>query len=664
MALGYQRIHDLSPLSLKLLNDQLEQLWKKTMGGIETRDMTQAVAATINAAVTEGRFTSMIRQYADEIRLMAGSGASDNLIRNGNAAFGTEGWEASGGELSVAERAAGGEAFLISGGGIARQGPFSLKAGAEYALCFAYRCEAGAWARVVAGGVEIARSEPEAASDWADHVLTFTPAEACEAVVELRFGGDALFAEVMLAEGGAGGWRQNPNEIKNSSITLTDERVAIDTRNFALKLYNAAGELITEMTADEQGFSSLYIAENMILRGKEFYLGDGDYHLWVHPDAPSAGARRILANNGAEPVSLEGCYPDIQEAIDAIPRWCDGRATVHIWGGGAFQYPSSRLVLSNFYGGGRIVLAPWDNATRYTLKRVEILNNSLVVDVQGAAINSCGAGDCFCVENTVAMLYDCRVNGNNLLEGSGSAGYDAGYGALAMLSACEAHNCHTAAHAHLGGRIFMEGCAGAGNLTGAKATTGGILQQSQSTFVAATPHFEGGGGKIIAQVTTARPGTTPAYLPLQFVKTYEARTTASLQNGGWVTSPDRLSVGPGATGAVWFDAEAIRADIGTRQVVHASITMRRRGDGGRAGVVGVSLRDLFSPQPSGLFSQGTDRGSIGGWRRGEKKTVAAPIAAADSLIRRGCNGFALTAGEEAVFEGVSERPPVLEIVYL
>ena len=664
MALGYQRIHDVSPLSMKLLNDQLEQMWKKVMGGLELRDMTPTVAATINAAVTEGRFTTMIEQLSDEIRLAVESSAGDNLIMNGNAAFGTESWEAQGCGLSSVARDWGGMAFAVSGAGMASQGPFALRAGVAYALRFAYESEMDVSARIVTGSGVVAEETWEAASEWRDATLQFTPEQGGDAVVEMVFAGTGTFGEVMLAEGNGGTWRQNPNEVKNSSISLTDERVSIDTRNFALRLYNPTGQLITEMTADEQGFSNLFIAENMILRGKEFYLGDGEYHLWVHPNADRAGIRRIFTNNGAQPVSLEGCFPDIQEAIDAVPRWCDGKVTIHIHGGAAWQYPSSRLLISHFYGGGRIVLAPWVSTAHYTLKRVEVLNNSLVVDIQGADINSCGAQDCFHVENSVLMMYECAVNGRNNLAGSGSAAYDAAYGALMLITACRAYNCHTAAHAYLGGRIYMESCAGSGNTAGVRATLGGIIQQAQSTFDAATTHFEASGGKILTQVNTTSAGIAPVGTPMEHVATFTAQVTGCLdQDRGWITSPDWIRAGARATGLIWFDTAALRSALSARTIVYAGLTMRRRGEGGRAGTVPITLYDLKSHGPGGVYSQGANHGELGAWRRGERKTVPVPVGAVETIVRIGAAGFALVAGEECVFEGISEGPPVLEVVY-
>ncbi len=77
MAFGFKRINDTSALSLKDLNDQLELLWKKVMGGIEAKDMREGEPEAI---------------FSEN---MSKQGAS-NLIRNGRGDYRLLGWEADG----------------------------------------------------------------------------------------------------------------------------------------------------------------------------------------------------------------------------------------------------------------------------------------------------------------------------------------------------------------------------------------------------------------------------------------------------------------------------------------------------------------------------------------------------------------------------------------
>ena len=67
MGNGFKRFTGLTPLSLKNLNDQLEQLWLKVMGGIRLKDMdagTQtSYARDIESDIgTLGRYTSANRE--------------------------------------------------------------------------------------------------------------------------------------------------------------------------------------------------------------------------------------------------------------------------------------------------------------------------------------------------------------------------------------------------------------------------------------------------------------------------------------------------------------------------------------------------------------------------------------------------------------------------
>lgn len=140
---GFQPILDDSALSKKLLNDQLEALWNKVMGGIDYRDLSggmrktmqqqqddvqglqteltqqadeialkaekQAVdalggqlaqqsaqltvqAGQIASKVDAGQMGSLIQQNADSVRVAVGAIGGRNLIRNGAPHFGEHSW--------------------------------------------------------------------------------------------------------------------------------------------------------------------------------------------------------------------------------------------------------------------------------------------------------------------------------------------------------------------------------------------------------------------------------------------------------------------------------------------------------------------------------------------------------------------------------------------
>lgn len=665
MALGYQRIHDLSPLSIKLLNDQLEQLWKKMMGGLETRDMTAKTQAQINAAVTEGRFTSMVEQYADEIRLAVGSSGTDNRVRNGNASFGTEGWTPFSLAMAVVEDASTGEmVFSLDQAGHIAQGGIALRGGVEHTLGFRYLCEAGLSANIAGVG----EGERAKADVWTDYEWVFRPEESGEYALKLEVSGPARLMDIYLCEGAGGHYRQNPNEVKNSSITLTDERVEIDTQNFGLVLRNSQGEAVTEMTADSQGFQNLYIAEALHMRGKSMYLGPGRYDLWVHPDADPAGERRFYTSGYSQPPTLEGCFSDIQEAIDYIPKWCDADIVVHIYGGGAWQYPSAKVEIASFFGGGSLYLANWGSP--YMIKRMEVRNNAMGITVSGADINSCGSNDCFFVENSTCTFAYCRINGRNVLLGTTSAGFVAYNGARVTLSHCEAHNCVTAAMAMNGGMLGVNHCAGDGNTVGVEAVTGGMITQGSSVFRATRQISEVSGGKVLSTGESISAGTPPAITPMEHCAIFLPTQTATYTRGAWQTSPDSLIVnGAESHGVMWFDLEEMRQALGNRIIVHASLTLRRKGAGGPARGVPISLSTDRARGPSGPFTTICRYGTIGAWAWGERRTVRVPQQVITDMLdaTSPLPALAISAEQEASFlgrmENASESLPRLEVVY-
>lgn len=77
---GFQPIMDDSALSKKLLNDQLEALWNKVMGGIDYRDLSGSMRGVIKAQGDEvGSLRTEIAQQADEIALRAEKSDVDTL---------------------------------------------------------------------------------------------------------------------------------------------------------------------------------------------------------------------------------------------------------------------------------------------------------------------------------------------------------------------------------------------------------------------------------------------------------------------------------------------------------------------------------------------------------------------------------------------------------
>ncbi len=93
MGFGFKKILDFSAVSLRRLNDQLEMLWIKVMGGIGLSDIDSGFSNTLNEKVDESGVRSIIEQSHDEIILAVGKSSGDNLIKNGNAYFDLNSWQ-------------------------------------------------------------------------------------------------------------------------------------------------------------------------------------------------------------------------------------------------------------------------------------------------------------------------------------------------------------------------------------------------------------------------------------------------------------------------------------------------------------------------------------------------------------------------------------------
>ena len=99
MAFGFRKIHDFSALSLKTLNDQLESMWLKVMGGISQKDLSAEFSNIIDGKVGEDNLTSVLMQNKESIAMAVGKIGGDNLIKNGNTYFGLDSW--TGNNISV-----------------------------------------------------------------------------------------------------------------------------------------------------------------------------------------------------------------------------------------------------------------------------------------------------------------------------------------------------------------------------------------------------------------------------------------------------------------------------------------------------------------------------------------------------------------------------------
>lgn len=111
MAFGFKRIIDLSALSIKQLNDQMEQIWIKMMGGISGKDLSPSLKKVIDSKVSDEEVSSKIEQSSKEIKLMVSKNKVGNLIINGNGNFGMSGWTDSGFQDKKQKE----EGFIVSG---------------------------------------------------------------------------------------------------------------------------------------------------------------------------------------------------------------------------------------------------------------------------------------------------------------------------------------------------------------------------------------------------------------------------------------------------------------------------------------------------------------------------------------------------------------------
>ncbi len=708
MPKGYQRIIDLSALSIKLLNDQLAQLWAKVMGGLEIRDLTpdtraalntvasaegvseltgkmaqlttqvQQTAAQIALKADAGAIASLILQNADAIRLSVGRIAGENLVRNGGAGFQLTAWRAFSGGAAAAETdgSLGHSCFLVSAadGGICQEG-LNLRAESPYTLSALVHVLSGqarleAWD--AAGALVSAGAWLPSGEGYVHTLLTLPPDSSGRRIaLALRVQGQARFSDVQAEEGAAAtGWRPNSGELGNAGVSISEAGVRIDARNFELVLSDESGSQTMQMKAGVQGFADLYVAENLFLRGRPMYLGPGEYCLFVHPNAPDAsGAWRF---DHTPPADLGECFRDVQTALDFIPKWCDADVSVHIYGQDGAAYPGANLSARSFFGGGTIRLTAWTAASpNWAVAALRVSNNALPVTVERCTINASSYADGFVVTQAFAQFLGCKVNGRGNLIASG--GFTVSMNGAISLSGCEAHNCRYGLLAQSGGQAYAEGCAGGGNDYGAAALNGGLIQHNAqaSGFRGTLANTIEMNGKILSLPASYAAGALPPATPAEQSARFPAADTRSYQEGiGWRQEAHLLQGEEGGAGCLygllWLDRGGVAAALSGRTLKTARLTLKRRAVGGDPTPVGARLRGFANQSPQGAPALCADYGDIGAWARGEARGAAVPLSAIADLAagRVQALGFFDESGRTLGFEGTGAAgAPILDITY-
>jgi|GEM_PF-2295286 len=333
MGYGYKEIYDLSPLSIKNLNDQLYRLWKKVMGGITEADILEGEAQSIVASGLSGI----------DIGIETTSGT--NLVHNGRGNFGTEAFQVS--EKSTLS--AGADA-VINRNTLVAQGEFcqsEIAVSPQTSYCFG--CYIDSNGEDVSIGVygQLSHSSSDARditmieeivhTDGFEKVdikfVTPIGIRSCLVV----FNGATVYkvTDIMIKAGEVfSEWTPHEGEVYASGIHISEERVRISTPNVDINILdpsnpNPENPLIS-MSASAGGFNRM-ITQAIDMGGYNLaQFSSSELAYYVNPNHANASD----ANDGK---TEEAPFVTIMGALKKAGRIGNHSVTIYLASGSDYR---------------------------------------------------------------------------------------------------------------------------------------------------------------------------------------------------------------------------------------------------------------------------------------------------------------------------------------
>lgn len=656
MAFGFKRIIDLSSLSIKLLNDQLEQLWLKTMGGIGRKDLDPQLQNVINSKVGEDNFVSLLQQNQEEISMMVGSSdAGDNLVTNGNGSFRIEGWTVGAGDGTNE-----GEGGFVVQNAIAQYG-ICIEAGADYSFGFDYRGKLRvevAYQRLGSLGTnaegKLVEMDCENASGWTE-IRQNVPAPDDAHTIYIKFYNDAPNSGdvkgIFFRKGkNVTTYTQHPDEINGSSVKISKESVDIRTQNFRLDLLNSKNEITSTLQADQNGFDRI-ICQNIRLRGYEWF---GEVAITLYVDSVSGSD----CNDGS---TRAKAYKTIAKALKRIPL---SHYDARIYLNGKTYYELLRFEMGgngsmHIYGEGAKLYGLIDvrnSSHQISLYQLSIYGNSNIV-VKTTTPNS------------LIYMENCLLDGGSVANSAG--GYFSN-GSRGIFNNCQINNCTYATHVSFLSMVGMYSCKGKNNSYSLYTMSCGYMIVDGTVPHATVMLNESSGGTvygdfIASQLTTDYTAPSPSTTLYYF-----ASALATKQNDTWIEKQliqghtwDKQGAPIVHQGFLLFPQATIRTKLLGKNLYSCMLVIKRK----RTDPTEIKKLELWghtATSLSGTPNLVKNYGLLATIASGERSFLNLPIAALVDLVEGRVQGFCFhTDSPDVEFCAELETSPLpyLEIQY-
>ncbi|MCS1350327.1 phage tail protein [Mechercharimyces sp. CAU 1602] len=402
-------------------------------------------------------------------------------------------------------------------------------------------------------------------------------------------------------------------------------------QNGVLYLLDDKNEIVTTLSAEQQGFSKLYVGElsgeNVVVKGSE------DKTIYVDPSSGS---------NEKDGSSWENAYQSLQQAIDENVKEVNiGRITFRIKSGTTVD---EEIVLDNIIGPGRLDFDFQDDSTNlYGYFRVaSCLNRIYIYDGTFTHSGSTHPNDGKPYSVIRTLMTNWVSINRTKIQGDGKCDYGiASEGANIVVSDCEIYDVNSGClYATIGGHIASMNNIGSGGY-GARATNTGTICGWGTYPSGSTANIHATSGARIWLTGSADDGSGGgSYDPQPVTYTWSQKDSLSWDSKwGWNTwDPNEVTQGdPGSWGdaglhrGCWFfDYNDIRSKLAGKMITSVKFYARRQSRGGYSASrpVYFCTHDRSSASGTPSMSGATNAGSF---KWGDKKWVTLPKSFGERL---------------------------------
>lgn len=649
MGNGFKRFIDTSPLSLKSLNDQLEQIWLKVMGGIRLKDLDSTTRTVIEGKVNEEDMMSIIEQSSNEILLAVGRPGGDNLIKNGNAIFVTDGW-------IVSSSYSTDEGFYIMTGSMIQQG-IRLMGGKKYTMSLEVKGSAGvnltlmgqyAGQPATADSHELLKKAITGTGIYVQHKFVVeVPASVYSCYLKLESAGASWVRRIYLREGeNVNEFTTNPNELNGNGISISDEGVSITASRFNLDVKDEEGRVKTVLNADGAGFTTL-AATNINIGERDYYSETGTVDIYVNSES---------GNDKFPGISTYYPLKTIAKALKLVPLHIRGTYNIHLSGGTYIED-----IFFNYGGTGRLNILG-ESAVLHGGISISACNYNLII--QSLKIFSRGT---YCVygigRNGFLTMTSCLMDCNGL---SGSRGLYMTEGFRGYIRQCEINNTKQAIYATRGAQLDIVNCKGNINANSIIVSDMAIINVEGTVPFGNVVTQELDGGRIEGFLMAGVVGSDYTN-PRDAIKTASYSPTAKFTYSGTKFINGRVIQGMGNRGMVVFNRAAIASNLSGKVIKSVKMTVKRRDDDSLSHDAILRVYAHNNATMGSGYGYTEEYGEMCKVRRGEEVSFLLPLTFVSRLIAGTATGlmFFDTSYTKAYhFELSSTFAMKLEVMYV